>query len=373
MKEVLDFIQMYQYEILGVLALLLVILLIVIIKKKKSNIIVPDNEVIEDIYGTDDDNEYEENYDVIEEEESFTEDDNEETEVYEEKQEETDVKETPEKTKTIEDVKPKKQKNRQKRKLPSLLPQISNESFKDFKGLKILIAEDNAINQKVLSGMLDKSGIEVVFANDGVEAINILTNQKDFDLVLMDAHMPNLDGIDATVKIREKEEFDDLPIIALSGDVAKDDIKHMLASGMDYTLAKPVKMDELYKAFYIYSEDKNQQYDDIDTLDTELGLSLAGDEKFYKEIVKEFYDNYSDSYEKIVAYLKGKNFQGADKLLLDVSGICASIGAKELNENAINLKLSIKAKDLEGTKFNLKNYKNSLQKLKEKIKNYLSI
>ncbi|MDF1884341.1 response regulator, partial [Sulfurimonas sp. SAG-AH-194-C21] len=75
---------------------------------------------------------------------------------------------------------------------------IKKQNFSEFSGERIIVAEDNLINQKVLTGLLAGSGIEVLIANDGQEVLEILENDTDFLMILMDAHMPRLDGFEAT-------------------------------------------------------------------------------------------------------------------------------------------------------------------------------
>ncbi|WP_434657042.1 response regulator [Sulfurimonas sp. NW9] len=97
------------------------------------------------------------------------------------------------------------QKKIQEKKIQHSVPRhakITKEDFKIFAGERILLAEDNLINQKVILGVLGDSGIEVVVANDGQEALDILKTDKNFLIILMDAHMPRVDGFEATRAIR---------------------------------------------------------------------------------------------------------------------------------------------------------------------------
>ena len=229
--------------------------------------------------------------------------------------------------------------------IPEKIPQHSQttkEDFKKFAGMRILVAEDNLINQKVIAGLLNESGIELVFANDGMEALSLLNNQHDFDLILMDAHMPNMDGFAATRKIRENQDFENLPVVALSGDVASDDIKKMYDVGMDAHLEKPLKMDALYEVFEAFAKKNEPTYSSADTttiLDTQEGIRISGgDKEFYKEILKEFLQEYSNAHNETLHLLEEDKREKADALLLDISGITANIGAKETHQIAMQLK-----------------------------------
>ncbi|MBM4070044.1 MAG: response regulator [Planctomycetes bacterium] len=128
----------------------------------------------------------------------------------------------------------------------ALSPPISAMTSAKGSGLRILLAEDNLINQKVMLGALQSVGHQVTIVNNGKEALAIL-DQQPFDLVLMDLQMPEMDGLQATAAIREMETISErhLPIIALTAHALKEDRARCLAAGMDDYLAKPIQIDEL--------------------------------------------------------------------------------------------------------------------------------
>lgn len=264
-----------------------------------------------------------------------------------------------------------------------LLPhgKIAKEDFEIFRGVKILIAEDNIINQKVIVGLLSTSGIEITIANDGQEALNILENNKNFSIIFMDAHMPVMDGFQATRAIRKNPNYEHIPVIALSGDTAADDVRNMLSVGMEAHLEKPLKMDALYDVFYIYTtgnEGKNcpsneHEEEDLKEFDTHMGLEICGgDKEFYLEILHDFISKYSDSAKIIQEYISTSDSANASKMLLDISGVAANIGADELHQVAIDLKNSLSnPTDMEYIN-NLRKYKRSLQQVCEAINEYTS-
>lgn len=110
---------------------------------------------------------------------------------------------------------------------------------------KVLVVEDNAVNRHLASSLLQKLGCEVATANDGAEALKIV-EQSPFDLILMDCHMPVMDGFEATRRIRQlNSELSQIAIVALSAGVLDEDVKRCQQAGMNLFLAKPVRTADL--------------------------------------------------------------------------------------------------------------------------------
>ena len=130
------------------------------------------------------------------------------------------------------------------------IPLVTRYSLQDARDpmtvLRILVAEDNAVNQRLVIRMLEKRGHRAVLAVDGRQAIEAL-NQESFDLVLMDVQMPEMDGLEATAIIREKEKKSGKhqPIIALTAYAMTGDRERCLSAGMDAYLTKPIRPQEL--------------------------------------------------------------------------------------------------------------------------------
>lgn len=112
--------------------------------------------------------------------------------------------------------------------------------------MRILLTEDNLVNQRLATRLLEKRGHYVVVAGNGREALETLEKQT-FDLVLMDIQMPEMDGLEATAKIREKEQLtgQHLPVVALTAHAMKGDQQLCMAAGMDDYLTKPIRPQEL--------------------------------------------------------------------------------------------------------------------------------
>lgn len=224
---------------------------------------------------------------------------------------------------------------------------IVKADFSDFSGHRVLIAEDNLINQKVINGVLNESGIDVVMADDGQFVMDILEEDSNFEIILMDAHMPRVDGFEATRMIRANPAYNHIAVVALSGDTAADDIRHMREAGMEEHLEKPLKMDALYDVmsmYYTLEEEAEEEIeraqveeleidvdiDDLPSLDYQLGLEICGsDEAMYKELLKEFFVGYKDSSKKLRDVLVKKEYAEAQAILIDVKGTASNLGAKQ--------------------------------------------
>jgi CheY-like chemotaxis protein len=255
-----------------------------------------------------------------------------------------------------------------KKKPLSTHKKITKEDFKEFSGAHILLAEDNIINQKVILGLLAESGIEITIANDGVEVLETLQRDSNFSLILMDAHMPRLDGFEATRKIKTEPKYAHINIVALSGDIGSDDVAKMLEAGMQDHLEKPLKMDALYNVFATYL---TPQSTNPHILDTEEGLYICGeDEDFYKEILEEFIQNYQKSDKDLQKMLQEDDLSSANSLLLDIVGVSANIGASKLTQTASQLKTVLQNRQKRDSL--LQNFSQQLSRLLQEIKTYLT-
>jgi len=211
-------------------------------------------------------------------------------------------------------------------------------------GSKILLVEDNLINQEIILGLLENSGIQVDVANNGVEAVEKF-QQSQYELILMDLQMPIMDGYGATQKIREINQ--QIPIIALTANAMREDVERTQKAGMNEHLNKPIDVEKLYETLLKYISKKtdiatteNTQKEQIEipkfeSIDTELGLfHLAGNKKLYLKILRDFYTNY-----------KNLNLETLDedeykRILHTIKGLSANIGAKDLHKITTELEKS---------------------------------
>jgi len=164
--------------------------------------------------------------------------------------------------------------------------------------LHILLAEDNVVNQKVAMRMLERAGHLVTVAGSGVEALAALETRQ-FDLVLMDVQMPEMDGFEATAKIRERERTTGrhIPIVAMTAHAMKGDKEKCLAAGMDGYVAKPIKSVDLFSSVEDAVTCPGSRsivlgtVQETSALDvTESIARLEGDQELFREIAGLFLD-----------------------------------------------------------------------------------
>ncbi len=122
---------------------------------------------------------------------------------------------------------------------PALDPEMASRS-----PLRILLAEDNAVNQKLALRLLERMGYAADVAGDGLAAIAAL-ERASYDIVLMDVQMPELDGLEATRRIRDRWGADGPRIVAMTANAMAEDREACLAAGMDGYLSKPIRVEEL--------------------------------------------------------------------------------------------------------------------------------
>jgi CheY-like chemotaxis protein len=121
-----------------------------------------------------------------------------------------------------------------------------------FEGRKVLIVDDDVRNVFALASVFEARGMVVVFAENGRDGINTLSENPDVDLVLMDIMMPEMDGYETTQAIRQMPEFKQLPIVALTAKAMKGDREKSIASGASDYITKPVDVDQLLSLMRVW-------------------------------------------------------------------------------------------------------------------------
>ncbi len=278
---------------------------------------------------------------------------------------------------------------------------ISKKDLKVLSGATILLAEDNKINQSVIQSLLSHSGVNLLIANNGQEAVDMLYANNDIDLILMDISMPVLNGYDAASQIRSDEQFKDLPILALTANALSSDIKKSQEVGMQEHMSKPLNVEQFYRALLRYISHQNKsgaaseniesaQADtevndtpehievavhntkELLTLKTSDGMERAGDDKsLYKEILQEFEKQYRHSSRELEEYRSTQNFDKGEKLCHDIKGVAANIGAYELSESVKHLEYSFKSGSIGERESAIVQYNRELEKVLVDIQSFI--
>jgi two-component system, sensor histidine kinase and response regulator len=235
------------------------------------------------------------------------------------------------------------------------------EGFEKVQGARILLAEDNEINQQVAVETLEAEGFFVEIANDGQEALDKLDERCD--LVLMDLQMPVLDGFEATAEIRKMKEYKDLAIIAMTADAMTGVREKVIDAGMNDYVTKPIVLKDLWTALVTWIKPGERDLPEgfktagnksaavsaeiiipsIAGLDTNEGLAhVSGNRKLYLNLLTKFRDDYGSSVKDIKKNLETENREAAVRGAHTIKGVAGNIGAKEVQQAAAIVESSIK-------------------------------
>lgn len=237
------------------------------------------------------------------------------------------------------------------------------QNLEPIQGAKILLTEDNEINQQVASELLESAGFLVDIANDGREAINILNEEVEYggyDLVFMDIQMPVLDGYSATGEIRKDERFRDLPVIAMTADAMAGIREKCLASGMNDYITKPLDPVSVFGILskWIKPKQRSENYTPIVSLkeetvkvslpflegfDTELGLlRVNANEKLYRNLLIKFHDSNVKAIEDIKANYGSGDTETAVRIAHTLKGVAGNLGHELLQQTAAMVENELK-------------------------------
>ena len=222
--------------------------------------------------------------------------------------------------------------------------------------LRILVAEDNPINQKVVVRMLEKRGHHVKVVADGREAVAAIERER-FDAVLMDLQMPHLNGFEATCHIRAREATtgDHVPILAMTAHALKGDRERCLEAGMDGYISKPVQADELFRALAPYSA-ANRPAEPLPApeavpdpvLDSEALLRrLDGDRDLLRDLAAMFHDDCPTYLSKVRSALLDRDGASLAAALHTLRGAAGNFAAGEVVAVARRLETLAVANDFE--------------------------
>jgi len=220
-------------------------------------------------------------------------------------------------------------------------------------GLRILLAEDNPVNQIVVQSFFTSKNHTVCTVSDGMEVLEKLKTEK-FDLILMDVQMPKMNGLDATRKIRACEsDYSSIPIIALTANALNGDKEICLDAGMNYYLAKPFTKQDLFKTIQLLFPiaGASQEFNDIN-LDQEIlneetliAIMDGMDKNIFTNMLQVYKSDSRKTMNELNSSLEKEDWDGARKCAHRFAGAAAIIGlqllfktAKEIEEAIVTLR-----------------------------------
>ncbi len=221
----------------------------------------------------------------------------------------------------------------------------ASQALSTFRGHRILLVEDNPVNQRVAQRALQNLAADVTIANNGAEALERI-GAASFDAVLMDCQMPVMDGFTATRRIREREASRGgkrLPIIALTANVMSEDREKCAAAGMDAHLGKPIEAAQLIETLSRFLKGPAP----APAIDREALHELTGgDEEFARELAETFVSSSDQCLAEIIAALKVNDFETVRKRAHSLKGASANIHALSLSRVASSLETAVRENSL---------------------------
>jgi len=226
-------------------------------------------------------------------------------------------------------------------------------------GLNVLVVEDNPINQDLTRRYLEKAGIAVAVASNGVEATEILAHMPGrHDLVLMDVNMPLLDGVAATRRIRQDAVHAALPIVAMTANAMAEDRRRCLEAGMQDFLAKPFDRDDLYAMIERWTgrgasarprpaPRAESAPDDDDPLDEypDALERMSDDREMHAAVMDSFLEAQADVAAEIRGHLATGHVAEACRAAHTLKGLAATVGAGPLRRTAATLEIALETGD----------------------------
>ena len=225
------------------------------------------------------------------------------------------------------------------------------------RGARVLLVEDNDLNQEVALGLLRDAGFVVDLAEDGQRALDKLY-AADYDIVLMDMQMPVMDGVTATVALRLDPRRQGLPVVAMTANAMQADRERCLAAGMNDHIAKPIEPEDLWKTLLKWVkprhppsavEPENKPVGDlsflpgIEGLDSFNGLRrVLGKKAVYESMLRKFIIGQKSVVAAIAKALQENSWEDAERLVHTLKGVAASIGATDVAFLATQLESALR-------------------------------
>jgi two-component system sensor histidine kinase/response regulator len=241
------------------------------------------------------------------------------------------------------------------------------------RSLKILVAEDTPFNQTFILRLLEKNGFQAILVENGKQAVEIF-NPDTIDIILMDVQMPEMDGFEATRKIRRIEEQNGghIPIIAMTAYATEGDRERCLEAGMDDYVSKPISAVKLFKAIEAltpaekYAETNDEPKGNL--LDKEnLIKSFENDRGLFKELVEIFVNDYPHMIDSLRKSLKDTDAKTFSRTAHSLKGMLRNFRAEAAADTAFDLEKRGKQGELDGTDQIIENLAGQLDEVAQKL------
>jgi PAS domain S-box-containing protein len=225
------------------------------------------------------------------------------------------------------------------------------------RGARVLLVEDNDLNQEVALELLRDAGLVVELAENGQRALAMLAS-ADYDIVLMDMQMPVMDGLTATVALRRNPQWQYLPVVAMTANAMKADRERCLAAGMNDHIAKPIEPEDLWRTLLKWVRPRHAAsatepssmtatallfLADIEGLDSVNGLRrVLGKKALYGSMLRKFMTGQKSAVAQISLALQDNSWESAERLVHTLKGAAVSIGATDVASLATLLESEIR-------------------------------
>ncbi len=234
---------------------------------------------------------------------------------------------------------------------PCAPPAAAEPGDAPLRGVRLLLAEDNEINQQIAVELLQGAGAAVQVAHNGREALDALQAGQTFDAVLMDLQMPVMDGLQATHAIRSDPRHAALPIIAMTAHAMASERERCLAAGMVDHVTKPIDPQALFRALARWvsaarvptaAPSAGAALPVLPGLDSVAGLArVGGNQALYLRLLDQFAERQADAGNRVAQALRSGDAQGAQRIAHTVRGVAGNIGLAPLQATAAALEQAI--------------------------------
>ncbi len=263
----------------------------------------------------------------------------------------------------------------------SLQEQLDHSLIEQRKKFRILLAEDNLINQKVAIRTLTSFGYQIDAVLNGEQAVSE-HKSKNYDLILMDIQMPEVDGYTATKLIRKLEPpFNSVPIVALTAHALLGDKEKCLLAGMNDYISKPVVAKEIVQILDKYlGIQKNKPQGDKKVIDKASGLFdfdrlnqvSLGDKEFEKDLLGDYFKDVELKLDTLREFVSQRNLKKIQELAHTLKGSSYSVGAKAIGDEALGIELSAKSMDIDSVEERMTKLAKVIRESKELFRDVLT-